>query len=152
MKTKQFPFFVTLMDKMSEVTFYESKIELILIATPIMTRQEAFNLMRIIVMVVDEHAHDSIYRKNIAPVRVGLLLYKLIDEVTRTFGYSEPSANGLKQKVSETLISILDIYIDPKESHKLLCMPDYEGYDIFWYLDYFDMYDLLNCRILDRMI
>jgi hypothetical protein len=96
MKTKQFPFFVTLMEKMSEVTFYEAKIELILTATPIMTRQEAFNLMRILVMVIDEHAHDSIYRKNIAPVRVGLLLYKLIDEVTRTFGYSEPSANGLK--------------------------------------------------------
>ena len=31
-------------------------------------------------------------------------------------------------------------------------MPDYSGYDLYWYLDIFDMYDLLNCRILDRMI
>lgn len=29
---------------------------------------------------------------------------------------------------------------------------DYEGNDCFWYLDEYDMYSILDCRIMDRVI
>ena len=29
---------------------------------------------------------------------------------------------------------------------------DYEGQDCFWYLDEYDLYTILDCRIMDRVI
>ena len=34
----------------------------------------------------------------------------------------------------------------------LVELTDYDGNDCFWYLDEFDMYGLLDCRIMDRVI
>ena len=35
---------------------------------------------------------------------------------------------------------------------RLFTNPDYDGHNLFWYFDEFDLYEALNCRILDRII
>ena len=44
------------------------------------------------------------------------------------------------------------MYNDPDEVMILVEQTDYEGNDIFWYLDEYDMYSILDCRIMDRVI
>ena len=47
---------------------------------------------------------------------------------------------------------MLDMYNDPVEVLSLAELTDYEGNDMFWYLDEFDLYSLLDSRIMDRII
>lgn len=47
---------------------------------------------------------------------------------------------------------MLEMYIDPIEVLKLCNMVDYDGHNVFWYLDQFSLYNVLDCRILDRII
>lgn len=47
---------------------------------------------------------------------------------------------------------MLEMYIDPSEVLKLCEMPDYDGHNVFWYLNEYALYKLLDCRILDRII
>lgn len=44
------------------------------------------------------------------------------------------------------------MYNDPQKVLRMCEMPDYEGKNIFSYLDEFELYNILDCRILDRII
>lgn len=44
------------------------------------------------------------------------------------------------------------MYNDPDELMVLVEQTDYEGNDSFWYLDEFDLYNILDSRIMDRVI
>ena len=44
------------------------------------------------------------------------------------------------------------MYNDPNELMVLVEQTDYEGNDSFWYLDEFDLYNILDSRIMDRVI
>ena len=46
----------------------------------------------------------------------------------------------------------MEIYTDPDEVMILVEQTDYEGNDCFWYLDEYDLYTILDCRIMDRVI
>ena len=83
---------------------------------------------------------------------MGLLLYRVLDEVQKEHAYSEHSTNIMKEMVTEQLRSSLEMYTDPDEVMILVEQVDYEGHDLFWYLDEFDMYNILDCRIMDRVI
>ena len=47
---------------------------------------------------------------------------------------------------------MLDMYIDPYTVLRLCEMQDYDGNNVFWYLNKFKMYGILDNRILDRII
>ena len=47
---------------------------------------------------------------------------------------------------------MLEMYSDPVQVLILVEQTDYEGNDCFWYLDEFDMYSILDSRIMDRVI
>ena len=87
--------------KFTDTTRYEAKIILMLEAMCLLTRQEAFDLMKVITNVLDEPAANSFLRNNINPLRVSLMLYRLIAEVTETFGYSRHTADILQEKIVE---------------------------------------------------
>jgi len=59
--------------------------------------------MKIIEQILNEPAKNSIFRNNINPLRVGLMLYKILDEVQKEYSYSEHSTNLMKEKVTEQL-------------------------------------------------
>jgi hypothetical protein len=65
--------------------------------------------------VLAEPAENSIFRQNINPLRVGLTLYKLIDDIQVEFGYSQYTSIYMKNKIEDQLKSIIDVYKDPSE-------------------------------------
>jgi len=56
---------------------------------PVITKNQAFQLMKVLEEVIGNDASASIFRANINPLRLGLQLYKLIDDIASTFGYSQ---------------------------------------------------------------
>ena len=45
-------------------------------------------MMKVIVEVLDETGNNSLFAKNLNPLRVGCMLFRMIDEITVNFGYS----------------------------------------------------------------
>lgn len=54
--------------------------------------------------------------------------------------------------LTEQIIKAMDIYNDPDEMMLLVEQVDNDGHDCFWYLDEFDLYSILDCRIMDQVI
>jgi hypothetical protein len=54
--------------------------------------------------------------------------------------------------LQETIVKMLEMYNDPEDLQEMVEFTDYEGNDCFWYLDEFDMYGILDSRIMDRII
>ena len=44
------------------------------------------------------------------------------------------------------------MYNDTDELMILVEQIDYEGHDCFWYLDEYNLYSILDCRMMDRVI
>ena len=80
------------------------------------------------------------------------MLYRVLDEVQKEYSYSEHSTTIMKDKIDQQLQTVLDMYNDPDEVMFLVEQTDYEGNDCFWYLDEYDLYGILDCRIMDRVI
>lgn len=80
------------------------------------------------------------------------MLYRLVNEIKTTFNYSEHTARIICETIEEQLVALLEIYIEPNDVQRMVEMPDYEGHNLFWYLDNYDIYGILDCRILDRII
>lgn len=58
----------------------------------------------------------------------------------------------MKEMLCDQVVKVLDGYNDPEELMMLVEETDYEGNDCFWYLDEYDMYTLMGCRIMDQVI
>ena len=78
MKAKELPIFDVLFNSMEDTKRYEAKVAVALLAQPLMNRRLAFKLMKILLTVLEEPATNSVLRNNINPLRVGLMLYRLI--------------------------------------------------------------------------
>ena len=78
LKAKELPIFETLFMQMENSKRYEAKIAVALVALPLMKRKMAFKLMKMLLGLLEAPAQDSILRNNINPLRVGLMLYRLI--------------------------------------------------------------------------
>ena len=80
------------------------------------------------------------------------MLYRVLCEVSETHGYSENSTNLMKDMLTEQILKMLEIYTDPDEMMILVEQTDYQGKNCFWYLDEYDLYTILDSRIMDRVI
>ena len=78
-------------------------------------------------------ADFSIFKYNINPLRLGLLLYKTIDDIQKTFNYSKYVTKQLLSKIDEQLVKVLDIYHSPEEMVPIMEEPDFEGRNCYWY-------------------
>jgi hypothetical protein len=47
---------------------------------------------------------------------------------------------------------MLEMYNDADDLMHLVETPDFEGNDIFWYLDEYSLFDILDSRIMDKVI
>jgi hypothetical protein len=65
----------------NDLSKYEVKIALLQRLKPFMKKPQAEKIMKIFEEVLSEPAENSIFRQNINPLRVGLTLYKLIDDI-----------------------------------------------------------------------
>jgi hypothetical protein len=58
---------------------------------PMMNKTKAAKFMKIIEEVIQNKSENSILKMNMNPMRVGLMLYRLVNEVQNEFGYSQNS-------------------------------------------------------------
>ena len=65
----------------NDPTMFEAKIYLLTLLTPSMSRKQAFQFLKVLEVVVDESYENSVFYRNINPIRVGLMLYKLLDDL-----------------------------------------------------------------------
>ena len=68
---------------------------------PLMTVGNVDKFHKIIENVMENSPKNSIFRNNINPLRVGLVLYRLISVLQEEFGYSKYSSDQLQETISE---------------------------------------------------
>lgn len=153
LKAKYLPIFDGLFYQFKEDTSrYEAKLALIKNCLPLMNKNIAAKFMKVIESILQEPASNHFLKNNTNPLRVGLMMYRVLVEVSSEHGYSEHSTTIMKDTLDEQIVKMLEMYTDPDEMMILVEQTDYEGHDCLWYLDEFDMYSVLDCRIMDRVI
>lgn len=153
LKAKHLPVFDGLFSQFKEDTSrYEAKLALITNCMPLMNKSIAAKFMKVIESVLQEPASNSFLKNNTNPLRCGLMLYRVLVDVSQEHGYSEHSTNIMKETLDEQIVKMLEMYTDPDEMMILVEQTDYDGHDCLWYLDEYDMYSILDCRIMDRVI
>jgi hypothetical protein len=80
---------------------YEVKIALVQKLKPFMKKHQAETLMEIFDVVLKKPANESIFKQNINPLRVGLTMYKLIDDIRIEFNYSEFCSDAMKSLITD---------------------------------------------------
>ena len=108
--------------------------------------------MKIFEEVLSEPAENSIFRQNINPLRVGLTLYKLIDDIKVEFAYSQYTSQFMKNKIESQLKSTIDVYKDPNEIINLMENQDIDGHNCFYYMQKYSLYYILDSKIMDKFI
>jgi hypothetical protein len=71
--------------------------------------------MKIIGEVIGAPAKDNILRNNINPLRTGLMLYRLINELQDKFKYSENTTNIMMEDLEGSIVKMLNMYNDPED-------------------------------------
>jgi hypothetical protein len=58
----------------------------------------------------------------------------------------------MKKIIIDTLKKTLESYQDTEELTFLIEQTDYEGKNCFWYISNFELYFVLDCRMVDKVI
>lgn len=89
LKARDLPIFDILFQHFSDdMTRYEAKLALMINIMPFMNKRLATSFMKIIEEVLNQPASCSIFKSNINPLRVGLMLYRVLDNVQSLYAYS----------------------------------------------------------------
>ena len=120
-KAKNLPIFENLFSHFKDdMTRYEAKIALVMNQIPLMNKATAGKFMKIIEVVLQQPASNSIFKNNINPMRVGLMLYRLLVDMEEEHNYSEHSTEIMKEQLSSQIKAALEIYTDPEDMMKLV--------------------------------
>lgn len=113
---RQLPIFDYLFQDFADDTSrYEAKLQIMLRVMPLMNKNLASRFMKIIEVILKEPAEKSIFSNNINPIRVGLTLYRVIDEVQTQYQYSQNSTDLMKEAIDSQLQACLEMFNDPDE-------------------------------------
>ena len=58
----------------------------------------------------------------------------------------------MKNKIEDQLKSIVDVYKDPNEIIILMENQDIDGHNCFFYMQKYNLYNLLDSKIMDKFI
>ena len=102
LKAQNLPIFEILFNHFEkDTTRYEAKCACLMRALPLMNRKIATKFMKIIEGVLNEPANNHVLKMNINPLRTGLMLFRVIHEVSDAFGYSPGTTQILKDQLTE---------------------------------------------------
>ena len=76
--------------------------------------------MEIFDIVLKKPANESIYKQNINPLRVGLTMYKLIDDIQHEFNYSSFSSATMKSIITDHIAATLTRLNEPDINQRLI--------------------------------
>lgn len=80
------------------------------------------------------------------------MLYRALDIISEEFQYSEYSTDIMKEKIVKTLKQALNSYQDTEQLLFLIEQTDFNGKNCFWYMNEYALYEILSCRMLDKVI
>ena len=99
--------------------------------------------------MLSESAENSLFKLNLNPIRAGLNLYKMVDDVQFQFNYSHFTSVQLKTNIIEQLVKIVDVYQEPENLINLLEQHDLNGRSCFWYIQQYELNEILNTQTFD---
>jgi len=117
---------------------------------PLMTKKQGEELLKIIDDVLELPPEKNIFKHNINPLRLSLLLYKIVDDVSAKFNFSQYIANTLKDHITDQIVRVLEIYKEVQEMDLITEITDLEGRNCFWYFRRYPLYKVLSTKILDK--
>lgn len=151
--TTQQPFIDVLIEQFSSDTGkYEVKIALLSKLLNFMRKRQAIQLTEIVDSILDEPASNSIFKNNLNPIRVGLNLYKLIDDVSNEFNLKGFTTSQIKAKINEQLILVVDTYTNPNHIIPLVERLDLFGKDSLSYMVDYELFEIMRTKIFDKFI
>ena len=71
------------------------------ILLPLVDKKQCEKLLNIIMDVLDESADNCVYKNNINPLKIGLMIYKMIDDIMVKFPSLDFLCNQIKDKLKE---------------------------------------------------
>lgn len=80
------------------------------------------------------------------------MLYKTISDLQNEFQLSQTFTDKLLGDLNNKLIHLINSYSDCKVLLFILLQTDFDGKNAFWYFDEFDMYEIMSCQIMDKVI
>ena len=81
-------FHEVLQDLQSSIALFEIKLRVIQKILPYLKRKQVEQLVDVVVKIIDLPARESIYCRNLNPIRCGLLLYQLFKDLEYEKGFS----------------------------------------------------------------
>ena len=80
------PIFETLINQFyTDTSRYEAKLSIMMNYIPLMNKEMANQFMKVIEQILQFDSSNSIFTKNINPLRVSLMLYRVIDTISAEF-------------------------------------------------------------------
>ena len=108
--------------------------------------------MKIIESVLDYPVENSIYVKNLNPLRLSMQLYKIIDDIYLKYNYSEYVSNTMKDTLVKQIVRVLEIYKDTDEMTPIMRLPDIQGRNCFWFFRNYELFEILDAKIMDKFV
>ena len=58
----------------------------------------------------------------------------------------------LKLKLQRILVDIVNVYFNLEDFTRVIEQKDYDGNDCLWYLMKFELFEIINCQIIDQYV
>ena len=117
-----------------------------------MTKSSAESFITVIEEVLKNSPSESIFVCNVNPLRTGLSLYRMIRDLMTEHNFSETHVESILDNLQDQMVNMLTSYKDSDQLLFLIEQVDFEGHDLFWYLDELDLFKILGCQIMDKVI
>ena len=99
----------------NDTSHYEIKMAILHSLMPSLQKSIVEVLFKRLLEVLAEPAENSIFKRNINPLRTGLILYKLVDDLQEHFNISEYTVEQIHLSLNNQLVAMLDSYHEPDE-------------------------------------
>ena len=72
--------------------------------TPVIKKSQANRFVQILQDTIGNDANDSIFKNNINPLRLGLMLIKTINDIQVEYGYSKSTVMKMQNEIEEQMV------------------------------------------------
>lgn len=127
----------------------EVKLAIVAVLIPYMSNMQTVNFMKTIETMLEDPPEESLMRVNLNPLRVCMIMYKVIDDIQHQVQYSSYATKVIKEKIKKLCIQFLELYENPEQILQLVKSKDILDNDCLWYMLNYQLYQILDTKILD---
>mmetsp|Transcript_27176 Transcript_27176/g.41355 ORF Transcript_27176/g.41355 Transcript_27176/m.41355 type:complete len:179 (-) Transcript_27176:2259-2795(-) len=119
---------------------------------PIISRKQGEKLCLAMQEILGESSENSLYRFNVNPFKLSLMLYRLADDLCDKYSQLEFLTDSMKETLRDQMLKIMSTFGGHREIVPIIESVDFNGNDCFWYLLKYQLYDVLNSQVIDQYI